>query len=79
MKYPTMKQPRGSQENCIMEMIVEGFGLYDKDLVRFNILHTHQWSTFLSDTTTAKGDNIDKLLMSDLQETHERLLGKIDQ
>ena len=56
LKYSTMKQPRGSQDKCIMEMIVEGFNMCDKDLVHFNRPHKHQQATFLSDITTAKGD-----------------------
>ena len=38
----TMKQPRGGQDKCIMEMIVRGFGLCDKDQVRFNRPCKHQ-------------------------------------
>ena len=59
-----MKQPRGSQDKCIMEMIVNIFGMCDKDLVSFNRPRKHQQATFLSDITTAKRDKINKLLMS---------------
>ena len=59
-----------------MERLVEGFGMCDKDLVSFNRPQKHQQATFLSDITTAKGDKIDKLLISDWQETHEGSLGK---
>ena len=48
----------------------------DKDLVSFNRPDKHQQAIFLLDITTAKGELIDKLLMSDWQETHEGLLGK---
>ena len=63
-----------------MEMIVEGFGMCKKDPVPFNTLRKHHQATFLSDITTVNGGKIKKkLLMSDYQETHEGLLGKIDQ
>ena len=55
LKYPTMKQPRGSQDKCIMEMMVEGFGMCNKDLLSFNRPRKHQRATFLSDITTTKG------------------------
>ena len=79
LKYPTIKQPRGSQDRCTMEMIVEGFGMCNKDLVSFNRPRKHQQATFLSDITMAKGDKTDKLLMPGWQETYEGSLGKIDQ
>ena len=59
-----------------MEMVVEGFGMCDKDLVSFNRSRKHQQANFLSNITTGKGDNIEKLLISDWQETYERLLVK---
>ena len=76
LKYQTMKQPRGSQDKCVMEMIVEGSGMCNKDLVSFNIPRKRQQAIFLLDISTAKGDKIDKLLMSDWQETHKGSLGK---
>ena len=65
LNYPKMKQPRGSQDKCIMEMLVKGFGMNKKEPIRFNRVRKHQQATFLSDITTAKRDKIDKLLMSD--------------
>ena len=79
LKYPTMKQPNGSQDKRIMEMLVEGFGMCNKNLMHFNRPCNHQQATFLSYTATAKGGEIGKLLMSNWQETHEGFLGEIDQ
>ena len=56
---------RGSQDKCIMEMIVEGSGMCNKDLTIFTRPHKRQRAIFLSDIPTAKGDKINKLLMSD--------------
>ena len=30
LNYPELKPPRGSQDKCIMEMLVEGFGMTEK-------------------------------------------------
>ena len=76
LKYPKTKQTRGSQDKCIMEMILEGSKMCRKDLASFNRPCKCQQAIFLSDISTPKGDKIDKLLMSDWQETHEGLLGK---
>ena len=76
LKYPKMKQPRGSQDKCIMEMIVEGSGMSNKELESFNRPRKRQQAIFLSDIATAKGNKIDRLLLSDWQETHEGRLGK---
>ena len=48
----------------------------NKELLSFNRPRKRQQAIFLSDISTAKGDKIDKLLLSDWQETHEGLLGK---
>ena len=79
LKYPKMKQPRGSQDKCMMEMIVEGSGMNNKELASFNRPRKRQQAIFLSDIATAEGDKIDRLLLSDWQETHEGRLGKKDQ
>ena len=71
-----MKQPRGSQDKCIMEMIVEGSGMSNEELASFNRPRKRQQAIFLSDIATAKGDKIDRLLLSDWQETHKVRLGK---
>ena len=73
LKYSKMKQPRGSQDKCITEMIVEGSGMSNNELASFNRPRKRQQAIFLS---TAKGDTIDRILLSDWQETHEGLLGK---
>ena len=65
LKYPKIKQPRGSQEKCIMEMIVEGSRMCNKDLASFNRPRKRQQAIFLSDISTAKGGIINKLLLSD--------------
>ena len=61
-----MKQPIGSQDKCIMDMVVEGFGMCDSDLMRFNRPHKHQQATFLIYITTANGDKITKLQATDV-------------
>ena len=76
LKYPTMKQPRGSQDKCIMEMIVEGSGMNNSELESFNRPRKRQQAIFLSDIATAKGDKFDRLLLSDWQETQEGRLGR---
>ena len=58
-----------------MEMIVGGSGMSNKELASFNRLRRRQ-QAILSDISTAKGDKIDRLLLSDWQETHEGSLGK---
>ena len=75
LKYSKMKQPRGSQDKCIMEMIVEGSGMSNSELERFNRPFKHQQAIFLSDIATSKGDTINRLLLSDWQETQE---GRLD-
>ena len=70
-----MKQPRGSQDKCIMEMIVEGSGMSNSELERFNRPFKHQQAIFLSDIATSKGDKINRLLLSDWQETQK---GRLD-
>ena len=79
LKYPKMKQPRGSQDKCIMEMIVEGPGMSNKELASFNRPRKRQQAIFRSDISTAKGDKIDRLLLSDWQETHKVCWGKTDE
>ena len=59
-----------------MEMIVEGFGTSNKDLIHFNRVRKHQQATFLSDTTTANGDKIDTFFMSDWRKIHKGSLEK---
>ena len=76
LKYPTMKQPRGSQDKCIMEMIVESSGMSNSELESFNRSRKRQQAIFLSDIATAKGDKIDRLLLSDWRETQEGRLGR---
>ena len=76
LKYLAMKQPRGSQDKCIMEMTAKGFGMCDKDLMSFNRPRKHQQAFFLSDITTAKRDKTNKLLISDWQKIHKALLGE---
>ena len=71
-----MKQPRGSQDKCIIEMTVEGSGMFNKELTSFNRPRTRRQAIFLSTISTAKGDKIDRLLLSDWQDTHKGLLGK---
>ena len=70
-----MKQPRGSQDKCIMEMIVESSGMNNSELESFNRSRKRQQAIFLSDIATAKGDKIDRLLLSDWRETQE---GRLD-
>ena len=53
LKYSKMKQPRGSQDKCIMEMIVEGSGMSNKELASFNRPRKRQQAIFLSDIATA--------------------------
>ena len=72
LRYPTMKQPRDGQDKCIMEMIAKGFGMCDNDLASFNRPRRHPQATLLSDIR----NKIDKLLMSDWQETPKGLLGE---
>ena len=54
-------------------MLVKGFGMSKKELVRFNRVHKHQQTTFLSDIAMTKGGTINKLLVLDWQKTHEGL------
>ena len=56
-------------------MIVEGSGMSNGELASFNRPRKRQQAIFLSDIATAKGDKIDRLLLSDWQETHE---GRLD-
>ena len=69
LNYPKLKPQRESQDKCIMEMLVKGFSMTEKELVHFKIMHKCQQATFLSDIVTASGDTIEKLLMSYWQET----------
>jgi hypothetical protein len=69
--FSKLKPPRGSQDKYILEMLVKGFGMSKKELVRFNRVHKHQQTTFLSDLAMTKGDTITKLLMSDWRKTHD--------
>jgi hypothetical protein len=66
---PAMKQPRNSQDKCILEMIVKGVSMCNKDLMRFNIPRKHQQASFLSDITATKGDKTDKLLITQQRKT----------
>ena len=56
LNCPKMKHPRGSQDTCIMEMLVKYFGMAKKDLIHFNRVCKYQQATFLSDTTITKGE-----------------------
>ena len=65
LKNPKMKQPRGSQDKCIMKMVVEGSRMSNDELASFNRPRKRQQAIFLSDIATTKGDKIDRLLLSD--------------
>ena len=76
VKYQKMKQPKGSHDRCIMEMIVEGAGMSNGELASSNRPRKRQQAIFLPDIATTKGDKIDRLLLSDWQKTHEGRLGR---
>ena len=71
-----MKQPRGSQDKCIMGMIVESSGMSNSELESFNRSRKRQQAIFLSDIATAKGGKLDRLLLSDWKETQEGRFGR---
>ena len=65
LNYPKLKPTRGSQDKCIMEMIIEGFVMTEKELACFNRVRKYQQAKFLSDIATAKGDKLDKPPITD--------------
>jgi hypothetical protein len=58
LNYPKLKPPRGGQGRYIMEILVEGFGMTEKELVRFNRVRKYLQAMFLLDIATTKGDKI---------------------
>ena len=58
LDYQELKQPRGANDKCLMELWVHCGYLTESKLRGLNRVRKHQQATFLSDIATAKGDKI---------------------
>ena len=71
-----LNRPRGQQDRCVMEVLVEDHDLGEDALKRVNRVRKHQEVMFLSNMATAGGIKVDSYYAEDWTRGHEGTTGK---
>ena len=75
LDYRGLHRPRGQQDNCLMEILVEDHDLGEDVLKWVNRVRKHQEVMFLSDIATAGGNKVDSYCVEDWTLNHEGTTG----
>ena len=76
LDYRGLHRPRGQQDRCLMEVLVEDHDLGEDALKRVNRVQKHQEVMCLSDTATAGGNKVDSYYVEEWTLGHEGTTGR---
>ena len=71
LDYKGLNRPRGHQDRCLMEALIEDHDLGEDALKRVNRVQKHQEAMFLSGMATARGNKVDSYYLEDWTLGHE--------